>query len=90
MSAGRTLEAAKVYRNLLKSIRKHIGDEGYKSHFREYVTQEFRKNSNLLSTDKSSCIQQSIKLARDYTYLLNSVHNHKVTWSSIFSIMVKY
>ncbi|CAI0411648.1 unnamed protein product [Linum tenue] len=73
--SSRTLQAAKVYRDLLKSIRKNIEKEGYKSHFGEFVTQEFRNSSNL-STDQS-CIQQKIKLARDYTFLLNSVQHHK-------------
>ncbi|KAJ0102353.1 hypothetical protein Patl1_06170 [Pistacia atlantica] len=63
------LQAAKVYRHLLKAVGKHIGKEDYKKHFREYITQEFRKNSNL--SDPSS-IQQKIRLAHDYTFLLNS------------------
>ncbi|CAI0442865.1 unnamed protein product [Linum tenue] len=73
--SSRTLQAAKVYRDLLRSIRKNIGKEGYKSHFSEFVAQEFRNSSNR-STDQS-CIQQKMKLARDYTCLLNSVHHHK-------------
>ncbi|KAJ8766049.1 hypothetical protein K2173_020565 [Erythroxylum novogranatense] len=70
----RTLKAAKAYRDLLKAVKKHIGNEDYKNHFREYVTQEFRKNSNL--SDQSN-VQQKIKLASDYAFLLNSVHHHK-------------
>ncbi|XP_044508124.1 uncharacterized protein LOC123227403 [Mangifera indica] len=68
------LQAAKVYRHLLKAVGKHIGKEDYKRHFREYITQEFRKNINL--SDPSS-IQQKIRLAYDYTFLINSVHHHK-------------
>ncbi|XP_048134890.1 uncharacterized protein LOC115755008 isoform X1 [Rhodamnia argentea] len=68
------LQAAKVYRHLLKAVKKHIGKEETKKHFVEYVTEEFRKNCVLL--DPSS-IQQKIKLAKDYTFLLNSVHHHK-------------
>ncbi|KAJ0046031.1 hypothetical protein Pint_06113 [Pistacia integerrima] len=74
------LQAAKVYRHLLKAVGKHIGKEDYKNHFREYITQEFRKNSNL--SDPSS-IQQKIRLAHDYTFLLNSVHHQKARLSSI-------
>ncbi|WCJ19400.1 hypothetical protein M5689_001693 [Euphorbia peplus] len=66
--------AIKAYRELLKSIKKHIGKEDYKKHFSEFVMLDFRKNSNL--SDPSS-IQQKIKLARDYTLLLNSVHHQK-------------
>lgn len=69
------LQAAKVYRHLLKAVKSHIGKEETKKHFVEYVTEEFRKNCIL--TDPSS-IQQKINLAKDYTFLLNSVHHHKV------------
>ncbi|KAK2633867.1 hypothetical protein Ddye_028659 [Dipteronia dyeriana] len=68
------LQAAKLYRQLLKAVKKHIGKEDYKTHFSEYVTQEFRKNCKL---SDPSHIQQKIKLAHAYTFLLNSVHHHK-------------
>ncbi|CAN1257942.1 hypothetical protein LINPERPRIM_LOCUS9742 [Linum perenne] len=35
------------------------------------------KSSSNLSTNQSSVIQQKIKLSRDYTFLLNSVHHLK-------------
>lgn len=73
--SSEALQVAKVYRNLLKAVKNHIGREDNKRHFREYVTKEFRKNS--IPSDLSS-IQQKIKLASDYTFLLNSVHHHKV------------
>ncbi|TXG49610.1 hypothetical protein EZV62_025485 [Acer yangbiense] len=72
------LQAAKVYRQLLKAVKKHIGKEDYKTHFSEYVTQEFRKNCKL---SDPSHVQQKIKLAHDYTFLLNSVHHHKARLS---------
>ncbi|KDP46159.1 hypothetical protein JCGZ_06670 [Jatropha curcas] len=72
--SSEALHAVKVYRQLIKAVKKHIGKEDYKKHFGEFLIQEFRKNSNL--SDNSS-IQQKIKLARDYTFLLNSVHHHK-------------
>ncbi|KAG5015474.1 hypothetical protein JHK85_021610 [Glycine max] len=67
-------QTANIYRLLLKAVKKHIGKEENKRHFIEFVTSEFRNNRNL-----SDCvaIQQKIKLARDYTFLLNSVHHHK-------------
>ncbi|KAG2667686.1 hypothetical protein I3843_15G124400 [Carya illinoinensis] len=68
------LQAAKVYRQLLKAVKKHIAHEDSKRRFKEYVTEEFRKNCAL--SDFSS-IPQKIKLANDYTFLLNSVHHHK-------------
>ncbi|KAL5801665.1 hypothetical protein ACOSQ3_033297 [Xanthoceras sorbifolium] len=80
--SSKTLQAAKVYRQLLKAIKKHIGKEDYKIHFSEYVMQEFRNNRKLL--DPAS-IQQKIKLAHDYTFLLNSVHHHKAGHRSAIS-----
>lgn len=72
--SSEALQVAGVYRSLLKAVKKHIGNEDCKRHFRDYVTEEFRKNS-LLSNGSS--IQQKVKLAGDYTFLLNSVHHHK-------------
>ncbi|KAJ4963868.1 hypothetical protein NE237_023807 [Protea cynaroides] len=66
------MQAAQVYRRLLKAVEKHIGKEDYKKHFRDFITQEFRKRSKL---QDSLAAQQKIKLAHDYTYLLNSVHH---------------
>lgn len=73
--SSEALQVARVYRNLLKAVKNHVSKEDKKKHFREYVTEEFRKNSIL--SDLSS-IQQKIKLASDYTFLLNSVHHQKV------------
>ncbi|GAB2226315.1 hypothetical protein Droror1_Dr00022117 [Drosera rotundifolia] len=66
--------AAHVFRHMLKSIEKHIGKEDHKRHFRDFLVEEFRKNREL--ADPSS-IQNSLKLAQDYTLLLNSIHYHK-------------
>ncbi|KAJ1396453.1 Complex 1 LYR protein [Sesbania bispinosa] len=65
---------AKIYRHLLKAVKKHIGKEETKRHFIEFVTSEFHKNRNL---SDAVAIQQKIKLAHDYTFLLNSVHHHR-------------
>jgi hypothetical protein len=68
-------QTAHIYRHLLKAVKKHIGKEENKKHFLEFVTSEFHKNRNL---SDGVAVQQKIKLARDYTFLLNSVHHHKV------------
>ncbi|XP_052187505.1 uncharacterized protein LOC127798175 [Diospyros lotus] len=69
-------EATKMaYRNLLKAVKKHLGKEERNNHFTEFISQEFR-NSLQQSSDLSS-IQHKLKLARDYTLLLNSVHHQK-------------
>ncbi|CAL5184953.1 unnamed protein product [Lathyrus oleraceus] len=65
---------ANIYRHLLKAVKKHIGKEENKRHFLEYVTSEFHKNRNL---SDGVAVQHKIKLARDYTYLLNNLHYHK-------------
>ncbi|CAA2964992.1 Hypothetical predicted protein [Olea europaea subsp. europaea] len=59
-----------VYRDILKAVRKHIGREEHKSHFTDFIMQEFRNNIN-------SENPQKLKLAYDYTVYLNSVHHHK-------------
>lgn len=82
MSSSEALQAAKVYRELLKAVKKHIPKEDGKKRFKEYVTNEFRNNSTL--SDPSS-VHHKIKLARDYTLLLNSVHHHKAHTFSISS-----
>ncbi|CAA7059598.1 unnamed protein product [Microthlaspi erraticum] len=65
--SGEVVLAARVYRDLLKAVVKHVGKEDHKAHFTDFVKQEFRKNAN----------SEKINLARNYTYLLNSIHSHK-------------
>ncbi|KAG8503301.1 hypothetical protein CXB51_001286 [Gossypium anomalum] len=74
MGSQQAMEAVKVYRVLLKAVKNHIGKEEYKKHFSQYIAEQFRKNSQL---SDPSLVAQRIKLANDYTYLLNSVHHHK-------------
>lgn len=66
--SGELVLAARVYRDLLKAVVKHVGKEDHKAHFTEFVKQEFRNKAN----------SEKIDLARNYTYLLNSIHSHKV------------
>ncbi|KAK8531813.1 hypothetical protein V6N13_131174 [Hibiscus sabdariffa] len=74
MGSQQALKAFKPYCDILKAVKKHIGKEEYKKHFSEYITEQFRKNSQL---SDPSLVDQKIKLANDYTYLLNGVHHHK-------------
>ncbi|XP_010904717.1 uncharacterized protein [Elaeis guineensis] len=69
-----TIQVAKVYRQLLKAVDKHIGKDGGKRHFRDFIIEEFRKNSNL---SDQAAVQNKVKLAHDYAFLLNSVQHHK-------------
>lgn len=78
MSSEASFQTAKIYRHLLKAVQKHIGKEDNKRHFREFITSEFRKNSSL---SNGAAVQQKIKLAQDYTFLLNSVHHHKALFT---------
>ncbi|ESQ43335.1 hypothetical protein EUTSA_v10015092mg [Eutrema salsugineum] len=66
--SGEVVLAARVYRDLLKAVVKHVGKEDHKAHFTDFVKQEFRKNAH---------DREKINLARNYTYLLNSIHSHK-------------
>ncbi|GMI84855.1 hypothetical protein like AT5G51960 [Hibiscus trionum] len=74
MGSQQALKAFKAYRDLLKAVKRHIGKEEYKKHFSEYITEQFRKNSQL---SDPSLVAQRIQLANNYTYLLSSVHHHK-------------
>ena len=64
--------SVKVYRELMKAVKKHIGKEEHKAHFRDFIKSEFKKNGDGLEQS------QKLKLAHDYTYLLSSVHHHQV------------
>ncbi|XP_018450204.1 uncharacterized protein LOC108821711 [Raphanus sativus] len=69
MSGGEVVvAAARVYHDLLKAVAKHVGKEDHKSHFTDFVKNEFQKNAHSV---------EKINLARNYTYLLNSIHSHK-------------
>ncbi|CAH2070293.1 unnamed protein product [Thlaspi arvense] len=69
--SGEVVLAARVYRDILKAVVKHVGKEEHKAHFTDFVKQEFRKNAN------SDSSREKLNLARNYTYLLNSIHSHK-------------
>ncbi|XP_076936642.1 uncharacterized protein LOC143603851 [Bidens hawaiensis] len=74
MGSAEAFKAAKVYRQLMKTVKKHIGNKEHKTHFTDYIKSEFRNNGAEL---EPSIIQQKIKLANDYNYLLSSVHHHQ-------------
>ncbi|KAF3328842.1 Complex1 LYR-like protein [Carex littledalei] len=68
------MRVGSVYRRLLKAVNKHIGKDGGKGHFRDFISQEFRKNSALSDQEAA---RQKLKLASNYTYLIDSVHHHQ-------------
>ena len=60
-----------VYRDLLKVVLRHAKGD----HFAGFVSQEFRKNTALKDpTD----VRHKLDLAKDYSFLVRSVHAHKV------------
>ncbi|KAL8513314.1 hypothetical protein ACS0TY_019497 [Phlomoides rotata] len=61
--------AKEIYRNLLKAVNKNIGKEEHKSHFVDYIKEEFKRNINSRT--------ENLKLAHNYIFYLNSVHHHK-------------
>lgn len=82
--SSEAVQVAKTYRQLLKAVKNHIGKEDTKRHFVDYVTQKFRDKATV---SEPNSVQQKIKLARDYTFLLNSVHHQKASTShSLFSL----
>ncbi|CAH9114590.1 unnamed protein product [Cuscuta epithymum] len=73
-----------VYRNLVKGVKKHIRREEHKAHFTDFIIEEFRTSNNTeaaVAAAKKGLSQTHqegrLKLAKDYTFLLNSVHHQK-------------
>jgi hypothetical protein len=64
-----------VYRDLLKVVRRHAKGD----HFAGFVSQEFRKNTVLKDPID---VRHKLDLAKDYSFLVRSVHAHKV-WLSV-------
>ena len=60
-----------VYRDLLKAVRRHAKGD----HFAGFVSQEFRKNTVLKDPID---VRHKLDLAKDYSFLVRSVHAHKV------------
>lgn len=63
--------ARHVYRDLLKAVRKHAKGD----HFSDYICQQFRVS---VASKDADAFQKNIALAKDYAYLVKSVHAHKV------------
>jgi len=59
-----------VYRDLLKVVRRHAKGD----HFAGFVSQEFRKNTVLKDPID---VRHKLDLAKDYSFLVRSVHAHK-------------
>lgn len=67
-----------AYRNLLKTISKHVTAKTKNPEFRAFIREEFRRHADLKECDDEQLsIQQKHALARDYAFLVNSVHAHK-------------
>ena len=77
--ALRTLmaEAREAYRHLLRAISNHISKKGSsaKCPWKEYVSAEFRRHASEHDPAKA---QWLVQLAKDYTFLANSVKEHRV------------
>jgi len=60
-----------VYRDLLRMVRRHAKGD----HFSDFICQKFRDSAAANDVD---ALQKSVALAKDYAYLVKSVHAHKV------------
>lgn len=73
-----------VYRDLLKAVRKHAAAD----HFSSFVRQSFRDS---IASKDADALQKSLALAKDYAYLVRSVHAHKVrNWFLRFFIFFSF
>lgn len=75
-------QAQHVYRDLLRTVRKHAKGD----HFSDFICQKFRDG---VASKDLDALQKNVALAKDYAYLVKSVHAHKV-WgvflSHVFSV----
>lgn len=69
-----------VYRHLVKAVRRHVMRDNGNTQFHNFIRDEFRNNGDLKD---SSTVQQKLNLARDYAFLVRSVHAHKVSHSHL-------
>ncbi|KAJ7562604.1 hypothetical protein O6H91_03G076900 [Diphasiastrum complanatum] len=66
--------AQSAYRTLLKAVRLNVSKDANKSHFKDFISAEFRRNAVL--TDSYE-LQNKLDLVKDYVTLISSVHQHK-------------
>ncbi|KAG6551321.1 hypothetical protein Mapa_007107 [Marchantia paleacea] len=66
--------ARAVYRDLLRSLNKHVSRGSENRQFQKFVAEEFRKFRDL---SDPALIEKKLCLAKDYTMLVNSVHYHR-------------
>ncbi|CAM8889120.1 unnamed protein product [Rhodiola kirilowii] len=70
--ASESSKIPKLYRLLLKAVKKHHGVEDYNKHFKHFVTMQFRNDGPHLD--------RRIQLAEEYIVLLN-----KSTFKDMFT-----
>jgi len=65
------VQAQHTYRDLLRTVRKHVKGD----HFSDFICQKFRDS---VASKDVEALQKNVALAKDYAYLVKSVHAHKV------------
>ena len=71
-------EARQVLRALLRAVDRNITSATGNTQWREFVIAEFRRGAAQGdSAERAAALQE----ARDYTFLIESVREHKVGWS---------
>ena len=71
-----------VYRDLLRTVRKHAKGD----HFSDFIHQKFRDS---IASKDVDAVQRNIALAKDYAYLVKSVHAHKVRCCRSVSVLMR-
>ncbi|PQP99407.1 uncharacterized protein Pyn_11961 [Prunus yedoensis var. nudiflora] len=62
--SAEALQVAKVYRQLLRAVKKHVAKEDRARHFKEYVTEEFRNYSKLVHHHQELLFSYNIAVDR--------------------------
>eukprot|EP00850_Spirogloea_muscicola_P025880 SM004672S16627 [mRNA] locus=s4672:224:746:- [translate_table: standard] len=68
-------EVRQAFRALLRAVDRHITKVGANTEFREYVIAMFRVAGE--GTSQPEQVAKRVALARDYTFLVDSVHHHR-------------
>lgn len=69
-------EARQAFRQVLRAVDKHLTSVNGNKQWRNYIRQEFKRASAVSTLEEQ---QQQLQEVKDYTHLVNSVQEHKVS-----------
>ncbi len=64
-----------MLRQLLRAVDAHLTRVAGNTQWRDYALQQFRANA---AAQDAQLVQEQLQVARDYTFLINTVAHHRV------------